>query len=81
MIYVEKRWCDEHVCEHWQEVTRNNKTICRGEEVTPHDTEKTYSKRSGRGYKIYKIKLNKIGLPVAKQIERDIHIGQLQVDF
>jgi hypothetical protein len=79
MIYIEKRWCDIHVYEHWMEVTRNNKAICRGEEVTPADTEKTYSKHSGHGYKIYKFR--KIGLPVAKPVEREIHISQLQVDF
>lgn len=78
-MYIEKRWCDKHVCDHWQEVTRNNKTICRGEEISPTDTEKTYSRRSGRGFKIYKMR--KIGLPVTSEIDRSEHISQLQVDF
>lgn len=78
-MYIELRYCDIHVHEHWQEVDRNNRTICRGLDVTPSDTEKTFAKRSGKGYKIYKIK--KIGLPVNKEPDRDVHISQLQVDF
>lgn len=78
-IYVELRYCPEHTYEHWQEVTRNEQVICRGEKLSPHDTAKTYSKRSGRGYKIYKAR--KIGMPVTKERDKEIHISQLQVDF
>ena len=78
-MYVEMHYCNEHTYDHWQEVTRTGKVICRGESVSPLDTTKTYSKHSGRGYKIYKAK--KIGMPLSKDRDREIHISQLQVDF
>lgn len=78
-MYVELRYCPDHVCEHWQEVDRNGKVRCRGEDVSPTDTEKTFAKRKGHGYNIYKVR--KLGMPVTKEVERDTHISQLQVDF
>lgn len=81
-IYVELVECEQCLKKHFVEVWRARdgtwKQKCHGPDLAL-ETEKTFAKRSGKGFKIYKTK--KIGLPTAAIVDRDTHIKELQIDF
>ena len=60
MIYIEQRYCDKHACEHWVEVFRNGRQVCRGESLSPIENPTHYAKRLGRGYELLKKRTKKV---------------------
>lgn len=48
-IYIEKRFCFDCLCDHWLEVTPQNKEICHGASYWPQDTRTQYVKHVAHG--------------------------------
>ena len=86
-MYVELVECDKCMTKHFVEVWRNSagewKQRCHGAELKL-ETDKTFAKHSGKGFKIYKIRGMKkeIGMPTNSKVLQDQdHLKNLQVDF